>query len=325
MSVWLELNNALKAAIKRGALDEADALLPQLQAEARRRGEPELACNTSFTEGLLRDAQGRHQEAEDAFTTALRIDEKLRGPDHATVAETLNSIGIVRSKRGDLEGALDAYRRAAGIVRVKQPFRAAEALCSVGARLLKLERFEEALATYEDALASARAEPKTPHAELANALLGAGETLRQSRRYPEAFSRLAMATQTARRDMWPRLADVVTRAWYTLGVVSRHGLQGCATQAAFAFWYATQSGAAGDVARAATAQLATMPERVACEGDPSRFRLLYRDAADNLHVASFACGLHHLRQPLDADVSPGALVDVTLEEGRAVEVKRVVG
>lgn len=318
-TTWTKLKNEITAALRRGAHDDAERLLVALHAEAKVRAEPELVCNTWFTEGLVRDAQRRFDEAERAFATALQMDEKLRGPDHPSAAETLHSLGIVRNNRGDHAGALDAYRRAAAILRVRRPFQVADALTAVAGQLIKLGRLDEAVSTYDDAIAAARAEPKTPLADGTKAFLGAGEALRQSRRFPEAFARLATATQTSSPKMWPQLTDLVTRAWYTLGIVSRHGLQGATTQAAFAFWYATQPGAARAVRDAATAQLAELPERTLCTGDPATFRLVYRDAADNLHVASFAHGLHHLRQPLD--VVLGAPVDVTLEDRRAVAVR----
>lgn len=318
MANWQEINDAVKAALKRGALDEADRLLVALHAEANRRGEAELVCNSHFTEGAVRDAQGRLDEAEAAFLAALQLDEEIRGADHIAVSDTLNSIGIVRARRDDREGALEAFQRSADIVRVKRPFRLTDALTAVGMQLLKLERFDEALDAYEEAIACARAEPKTPHADSARALLGAGEVLRQSRRFPEAMGRLAMATQMARPEMWPKLADCVTRAWYTLGIVSRYGLKYCEMQAAVSFWYAAQPGAAPEVSRVAEEQLESMPERTRCEGDPKSFRLVYRDPDDNIHVASAAYGLHHLRQPTDAAL--GDVVEVTFDGARVRSV-----
>ncbi len=318
MTTWIELNNAVKAALRNGALEEADKLLAPLHAEARRRDETELLCNSHFTEGLVRDAQGRLAEAEDAFTMALRLDEKMRGADHVAVAETLHSIGIVRTRRNDYEGALAAYQRAASIFRVKQPFQTTRTLCTVGSTLLKMERFDEAVAVFEEAFEAAKAEPKTPYAHGARALFCAGEALRQSRNFPKAAARLAMATQMSGPKMSPELADIVTRAWYTLGIVSRYGLQNCQTQAAVAFWYASQNGAAPEVSRRAEEELAKMPERSRCQGDPARFRLVFRDANDNLHVASSAHGMYHLRQPFEAEL--GAAVDVELEDGRASSV-----
>ena len=83
-------------------------------------------------------------------------------------------------------------------------------------------------------------------------------------------------------------------------------------------WYASGPGAAAEVIRATSAQLTEMPEREHCVGDRSTFRLVYRDDAHNLHVASAAHGLFHLVQPLDAAL--GDAVDVKLENGRAVRV-----
>lgn len=318
MTEWLDLDKAVKAAIAARDLDEADRLLPALAQEAAQRGEPQLVCNTHFTTGLVRDAQGRLADAEEAFSSALALDEKLHGGDHTAVSDTLNSIGIVRTRRGDHEGALAAYRRAAEITRARRPFQLTLALCAVGARLLHLQRFDEALAIYDEAIAHGRTDAKTPHQDGARAFLGAGEVLRQSKRFPEAFAKLAMATQMARPNMWPKLADCVTRAWYTLGIVSRYALQNCSAQAAFAFWFAGQPGAPADVVRAASTELERLPEAALCTGDPAAFRLVYRDADGNVHVASAAHGLFHVLQPVEAEL--GDVVDVELDGFRAVRV-----
>ncbi len=315
MPDWSELNKSTKAAYHRGDFSEAERLLAALWSEARRRDEPELECNTHFTEGLLRDAQGQHQAAEAAFTAALALDRRLRGPRHPAVADTLHSLGIARANQGDHEGALAAFREAAEILSAAQPHQAASALSAVGGQLLLLRRHEEALAAFEEA--SARAERLTPVHHSALALLGAGETLRQSQRFPEAFGKLAAATQLSQPRMWPELADAVSRAWHTLGVVSRYGLQRSQLQAAFAFWFATVLGDAETRGKAAR-ELAAMPERELTTGDPARFRLVYRDEAGDLHVASASRGLFHLRGEVDAAL--GDLVEVTLEgfEVRAV-------
>lgn len=318
MQDWKDLNKALHAAIDRGDLGEAERLLEALWADARRREDPNAACDTHFTEGVLRDAQRRFDDAEAAFSAALALDRRLRGPRHASTAETLYSIAIVCARRGDRERAIAAYTEAADIFRATRPYRVPRCLHRIGAQLLALDRTDDALDRFVAAERAAAANRLTPLHDHAAALHGVGEALRLSGRYPEAFGALVRVTRVASRTMWPELADTVARAWYGLGLVSRH-LKGAQAQAAFAFWYATVH-ATAELRREAEAKLATLPDRELAGGDPAQFRVVYRDEGGNIHVASAVRGLYHVRT--DMELALGDIVDVALR-GHAVQAIRM--
>lgn len=310
MANWLELNKAVKAAISSRDFRTAEAQLAELRAEADRSGHPELLCNTHFTQGLLRDAQGRWEEAEAAFLAALKIDRELHGSDSKNVADTLHSVAIVRVHRGDHAAALQAFQEEAAIFAKIQVFHRARALCAVAEQLLALNRHEEALATFEESIQVARKEPLTPVHDAARAFLGAGETLRRTKQFAGAVGKFSMVTQLARAKMWPELADSIARAWYQLGIVSRYAIQGSQVQAAIAFWYASVLGSPA-IRQKADSELAAMPEKLLATGDPSLFRVVYVDAADNMHLASARRGLFHFKGPIEAAL--GEVVEVTLD------------
>lgn len=60
--------------------------------------------------------QEKYAEAVAAFDRALAIREKLLGPDHPAVAQTLNNLGSVRTDQGKYSEAITAITRALAII-----------------------------------------------------------------------------------------------------------------------------------------------------------------------------------------------------------------
>jgi hypothetical protein len=117
----------LVAAIRAGDLETADELLAATWTEARDRVP---ISNTHFTEGMLRDKQGRLEEADAAFAASVAIDREL-SPGQPALADSLHSLGIVRARRGDHLNAALAYREEATILRTTQPIRVVDVLTAV--------------------------------------------------------------------------------------------------------------------------------------------------------------------------------------------------
>ena len=317
---WSQLNGAVKSAIASGDLASAEPLLTSLWNETQLRDDQELLCNTHFTEGLLRDAQHRLQEAEAAFQAALSLDIQLHGRSHASVADTLHSLGIVRARRGDHPGAVAAYQQAVEVHRTTQKFHLTRTLNTLGRQLTESERLPDAVAAFEEAFAAA--ERLTPVHDVAGALLGLGEALRRSKRFTEAVSRFAMATQLSRPKMWPELTTRIARAWYNLGIVARYALRDCQVMAAVAFWYAGVIGAAEpELRERAAKELSELPERALAHGDPAAFRVVSVDPGGITHLASAQRGLFHFAGPVEAAL--GEVVAVTLDGFAVRKVSRI--
>jgi tetratricopeptide (TPR) repeat protein len=64
---------------------------------------------------VLLEARGDYTEAEPLYRRALAIDEKVLGPDHPEVANTLNNLAVLLEARGDYTEAEPLYRRALAI------------------------------------------------------------------------------------------------------------------------------------------------------------------------------------------------------------------
>jgi len=62
--------------------------------------------------GLILKAEGDLDGAVSYIQRALRIDEKVYGPEHRKVADLANNIGIILKKKGDLDGALRYIQQA---------------------------------------------------------------------------------------------------------------------------------------------------------------------------------------------------------------------
>lgn len=321
MTTWFEANKALKERLHAGDLDGAQALLDGVWQLAR--GEPLDECNTHFTEGMLRDAQRRYDEALAAFEAALKLDVRLRGEHHPGVADTLHSIAIVQWHRGQHEASLEAQRREAAVVEKSQRFRLAATLTDLGSRLVQLKRLEEAEAVLQDALKAAASEKLTPAHDVATAFVVLSETLRQRKEFHRALSMATAATQQARPKMSAQLADAVGKAWFTIGVLSQHAFQTSRAQAALAYWFSSEMGD-GAVRERARAALETLPERIVCRGDPNVFRILWSDEKQGIaHVGRADRGLFIHRKAVPG-VKPGDVVQVSFKDGRLDEVTAAV-
>jgi tetratricopeptide (TPR) repeat protein len=104
------------------ARKENDTGLPQALSKERvhlRQAALEAEHHKSELAGGLYNSLGYHglalallQEAKSDFEHALKIGEKVYGPDHPTVSIIANNIGVILTEQGDLAEALEYSRRA---------------------------------------------------------------------------------------------------------------------------------------------------------------------------------------------------------------------
>ncbi|MBS2027102.1 MAG: tetratricopeptide repeat protein [Deltaproteobacteria bacterium] len=319
MTEWQKQRAALQDAVTRRDFDAAEPQLAELWRIARAVGTDELACHTHFQEGVLRDKQGRHADALVAFQAALALDAKVHGPKSGAVADTLHSIAIVQDHLGDLEASLATSRREAEVVSVAQKPRWASTLMSVGHKLLRLERLDEALKVMKEAVDVANTERLTPEHDKAAAHVALSEAYRRLKRWGEALSQVIAATQFARPKMWPELQDAVARAWFQLAFLSQHVFQSSKVQAAVGYWFATLLDA-GPLRERARAALDQLPERELASGDPAAYRVVYLDTDKAIaHLACMDRGLFIHRQAIPG-ARLGQVVHVTRANGTIVSI-----
>ena len=79
---------------------------------AVQREDAQFEANMSSLLGMILQDKGDLDGALTYAKRALAIDEKVHGPDHATVATDVNSIGLILKDKRDLDGALKYIQRA---------------------------------------------------------------------------------------------------------------------------------------------------------------------------------------------------------------------
>lgn len=139
---------------------------------------------------VAQQALDEYAEAKVLHERALRIRERVLGPDHVRVAASLHNLAGVHRHSGEHSTARDLERRALVIFeRVRGPEHPDVALARIalGASLRALEDYEGAKASYTLALASREKRHGSSHPELAPALLGLAEVALDQHREDEAM------------------------------------------------------------------------------------------------------------------------------------------
>ncbi len=107
---------------------------------------PEYAASLENMSGVY-DARGNYQYAEELHRESLRIRLSLFGPDNAQIARNHFGIGFLRYRQGDLDGAINEFRKALAIIRSHEmedtPF-GGQVLRELGNRLIDVGAFGEA-------------------------------------------------------------------------------------------------------------------------------------------------------------------------------------
>ena len=135
------------------ALDEAERMYEELGHEAG-------LADVFAHKGKVYAEQGNYDRAEEHFTRSLEIGRKLGNLEIMGVAT--NSLGILASMRGDLEGAMVHYRDAVTVYQqMDNPTSLAKTYHNIGMLHMDCERWTEALDSFEQSL-----EITTEHGEL---------------------------------------------------------------------------------------------------------------------------------------------------------------
>ena len=105
--------------------------------------------------GIFLKEKAEFTEAKEMFERALRIDEKVFGPNHPTVATRVNNLGGILESLGDLKGAKEHYERVLRIDEVaygpEHP-KVATGINNMGGVLELLGNLNDAKEHYERAL-----------------------------------------------------------------------------------------------------------------------------------------------------------------------------
>jgi serine/threonine-protein kinase len=140
----------------KGNIAGARELIEKAVAATEHAADPLDRTHALNTLGLAQRDEGRLGEARDTFAKQLALYERELGPDHPSVAGTLNNLATVNHLMGNTAAAIDDLQRALAIwERVLGPDHPniARALTNLGPDLAEQGRYDEARAAYERALA----------------------------------------------------------------------------------------------------------------------------------------------------------------------------
>ena len=175
-------------------------------------GQPEVQAQMFDVLGGIHREFEQFGKAESLVTEGLAIRRRLFGPRHALVASSLNSLGLVRMKKGDVAGA-DSVLRQALAMRQAMPDGdgVLESLTSLSVALDAAGHAAQAESLDRVALAMAERLYGPDHDEAAQQLNNLGAVLSQAGKIQEAVPLLerALAIRVAQR---PRHNDVAITA-----------------------------------------------------------------------------------------------------------------
>lgn len=195
-----------------------DATLARVAAlpAAARRDVAEADSLTPVITHFLNDDEN-YVAATNAATRQLILRSRRLGADHPEVAATLDLLGQVAYKAGELEPCQEYLERALALRRGQLGARhpgVAETLHHQGILLKALQRFAESESIYRSALAIEEATLPADDPAQASLLESMGSLLRLRRRFPEAESLYARALEIRRRVAGPgSLAVAENRMW----------------------------------------------------------------------------------------------------------------
>jgi tetratricopeptide (TPR) repeat protein len=158
------------------------------------------ACLTTLASLLA--SKGAEMEAQQQLESALAIRERLLGPNHFLVADTLVRLGLTYSRQGRLSEAEQIQTRAVTILRLQEPSpQLAAALNNLGTVMLAQRRIKEAEGQFREAIALWENLGGPDDSNVAAGLLNLGVLLQQRKKYDEAGRVLSRALQIDQKSL----------------------------------------------------------------------------------------------------------------------------
>lgn len=102
---------------EQGSSEEGEALLRQALSDlGPGRGWDRERSRMLNDLGVILEAQGAYDEAEEHYTRALELRRRAFGPWHRSVAITGSNLSVIRYRQGDLTGAVEAASQALAVM-----------------------------------------------------------------------------------------------------------------------------------------------------------------------------------------------------------------
>ncbi|CAF0841700.1 unnamed protein product [Adineta steineri] len=174
--------------------------------------------------GLIKDSQGKYQEALTFYETSLAIKQKSLPPNHPDLATSYNNIGIVHSKMANYPKALSSIEKAFKIWQQLLPpnhFDLAYSYGNIGVVLAKLGNYPKAHSFHEIALEIQQQSLPSNHPQLANSYNNIGEVHDSMGNYPEALLFHKKSLKIRQQSLPPNHLDLA-ESFNNIGNVHNH-------------------------------------------------------------------------------------------------------
>ena len=155
------------------------------------RDEPEVEATIRATIGVSYGELGLLDKAEPHLTKALTIRNRVLGPRHSDVAESLSQLGVLARAKGNFADAEKFYRKALQIFRelpAHDDMGMAGVLNNLGVVLKSKGEYEEAEAAYRESLGIRQARLGSKHREVATTLNNLASVQKNQGRLSDAAS-----------------------------------------------------------------------------------------------------------------------------------------
>ena len=159
-----------------GEYDEAmNNYVDALNIRRKRLGNHEDVAATLYSMGFTLHNQDQSQRALQCFEEALHIRKIRLGDEAKEVGDTLNMMGFLQAKRGELDSALTLLWDALRIRKThKDDVKVSETLKNIGNVHREKQEHELAVECYEECLRIRRSELGDDHEKVADALIAIG-------------------------------------------------------------------------------------------------------------------------------------------------------
>ncbi|CAM4777561.1 unnamed protein product [Rotaria magnacalcarata] len=210
-----------KLMLKVGHFNQAEELYNELLENALNDSD---RAHVYHQLGLLKNEQGKYQEAATFYDKSLEIKWKTLPKDDASLTNPYNNIGLVYQHMGDYSKALEYYQRALKIKeKALHPIHPdlATSYNNIGSVYNDMGDYSNALKFYEKSLKIRQTVLPSTHPDLATSYNSIGEVYQYMCDYSKALEYYEMALQIRQIALPPNHPDLAT-SYNSIGGVSEH-------------------------------------------------------------------------------------------------------
>ncbi|CAF0842947.1 unnamed protein product [Adineta steineri] len=171
--------------------------------------------------GMIKDDQGKYEEALTLYEKSLAIDQKTLPSNHPNLASSYNNIGNVHRRMGNYPKALSYYEKALEIRQQSLPPNhpdLASSYNNIGNVHSDMGNYPKALSYYEKALEIRQQSLPPNHPDLASSYNNIGNVHRRMGNYPKALSIHKKALEILQQSLPPNHPNLAS-SYNNIGAV----------------------------------------------------------------------------------------------------------